>query len=489
MKKTLPLAITLALGLSPVFVAATDMDNIQQQIQQLKSDYENRIQALEQQLTQMQQDKAAVVAPAAPVAAAPAKSRASNFNPKISVILDGSYYHDNKKGGVPEMLEELDGIHNAHNHGHEEEGHEDEDEHAHAHGGLDQGFNLHSVEMVLSASVDPYFDAFTQLVFTEDSVEVEEAYFLSRGLPAGLQVKGGKFFSDIGYVNKQHPHQWDFSNQNLAYNSLLGGHGLGDLGLQLSWLPEWPVYTRLGIEAFQGRNEKMNSLVDEHHYDFEDEEYELPLEEKKSGPRMWTAFAKFSPELGHNHALQGGLFYVYSNQIQEFHGDDEDDAGDQSHALEGNSWLLGTDWVYKYDNPAAYGKGDFRLQAEYLYQVKDLDVVYHGSKAAAVGQDRRFTQDGLYLQASYGFAPRWEVGLRYDATGLINKKEGNGQLLDEWDSSDRWTAGLSFRPTEFSLLRAQFTRGNYSIGGETETANQFWLQYQLSFGEHGAHSF
>jgi hypothetical protein len=68
-------------------------------------------------------------------------------------------------------------------------------------------------------------------------------------------VKGGKFLSDFGYINRQHPHQWDFVDQNLPYLNLLGPHGLQDTGLQLTWLPKLPVYTLLGVEGLQGNQE------------------------------------------------------------------------------------------------------------------------------------------------------------------------------------------------------------------------------------------
>lgn len=495
MNKKLSLVIACVLGFSPIAQAQTDdIAVLRQQIEQLKQEYEGRIQALEQRLEKVQTTTEPSPSPTqATHSATPSSEKSSRqqvssgsaFNPAISVILDGAYYNDSDSGSVGEKLESLDGIHNAHGHAHDEEEHD----HGHDHGSMERGFNLRDVELAVSATVDPYFDARAQIVFSEDSVEVEEAYLLTRSLPAGLKVKAGKFLSDIGYINNQHPHQWDFTDAALPYQVLLGGHGLSDIGVQVSWLPELPIYTRFGIEIFQGRNEKMGSLVEEHHYEFEEAEYELPLDEEKTAPRMWTLFAKFSPDLGYNHALQGGLFFVRSNQLQELHEDDADEAGDSTHALQGKAWLIGTDWVYKYDSPRAYGQGDVRVQAEYLYQVKDLDLIYHASQAAAVGQTRKFTQDGLYLQAIYGFAPRWEAGLRYEVVGLINKLENASGTLREWDNSNRWGLNLTFRPTEYSLLRAQFTRGNYSISGEEETANQFWLQYQLSLGTHGAHTF
>src|SRR5690606_18784011 len=124
-------------------------------------------------------------------------------------------------------------------------------------------FNLRETEIALSATVDYYFDALAYVSIAEDGgVELEEAYFQTRNLPAGFKLKGGKFLSDFGYINRQHPHQWDFVDQNLAYRSLIGEHGLVDTGLQLTWLPDWPVYTQFGVELLQGRQEKFGATLE-----------------------------------------------------------------------------------------------------------------------------------------------------------------------------------------------------------------------------------
>jgi len=479
--------ITFVVGGALLPATALCTEDLRQQIQQLKQEYETRIQALEQRLESLTQPPASkVVTPGlTPLLLSDSSEQISSgtaFNPALSIIMDGVYYQDNQDGETAELAEQLDGIHQIHTH-------EGETEHEHAHGSVEEGFNVRDVELAASATVDPYFDARAQIVFSEENVAVEEAYFLTRRLPAGLQLKGGKFLSDIGYANNQHPHQWDFTDQSLPYSILLGGHGLSDSGLQLTWLPELDVYLRLGLEVFQGDNENMAALVSEHHYLFNDEEIELPLEAKKSGPRMWTSFLKFSPDLGYNHALQGGLFYVRSIQQQELHGDEPELSGDQTHALAGKSWLLGTDWVYQYDSAKPQGQGDLHIQAEYLYQVKDLALMYHASQPELVGTQRQFSQDGFYLQAVYGLAPRIEAGLRYDVVGLTNELEGPNGTLKDWDASQRWGLMLAFRPTEYSVLRAQFSRADFSIEDNSEEVNQFWLQYQLSLGVHGAHTF
>ena len=45
---------------------------------------------------------------------------------------------------------------------------------------------------------------------------------------------------------------------------------------------------------------------------------------------------------------------------------------------------------------------------------------------------------------------------------------------------------LTYKPSEFSLLRGQFRRTKY---GEGRVANEFLLQLQFAMGAHGAHPF
>ena len=265
------------------------------------------------------------------------------FNPAMSVIPNLAYYNDSRNGEGGDMIGEADGFHR----GEAEEG-------GHSHGsGLTPGFNLREVELALSGSVDPYFDAVVNLAIGSGEVDVEEAYVRTRRLPAGLQIKAGRFLSDIGYINRQHPHQWAFANQNLAHDLVLGG-GLGETGVQVTWLPPLPVYLQLGAEALQGENEAIAAYVgpgDEHFYFSE-----------ASGPRLFTGFAKFSPDLGFNHALQVGGSLARARRFQE-------EAGDTS--LEGHVWLVGLDAVYKYDSPKPHGEDDLVVQGEYLRRYEE----------------------------------------------------------------------------------------------------------------------
>ncbi len=130
------------------------------------------------------------------------------MNPAISIILDTEYYHSSLSTQELQSRSRPGFI-----------GPQDPP--------FDEGFNLRSLELGFFAPVDPYFNLYATLPITENGIEIEEAYFVTTSLPAGLQVKGGKFKSGFGRFNAFHPHAWDFVDAPLAYKLFSGGAGEG----------------------------------------------------------------------------------------------------------------------------------------------------------------------------------------------------------------------------------------------------------------------
>ena len=517
-------AVALLAPITAFPATDTEITELRAMVDQMKSQYERRIQDLEARLAKAERDatKAAtrseaaaeraeqaarvastesrpMTAPLVTPAASPqpnttglgALGSGNAFNPQISAFLDGNYYHDGIDGEGASLVglayQPSRGADQGHNHDGEEHDHE-----GHVHGAAENGFNFREAEIAFSATVDPYFDASLFLAIDGDgTVELEEGYFQTRSLPAGLRVKGGKFLSDFGYINRQHPHQWDFVDQNLPYLNLLGPHGLQDTGVQLTWLPKLPFYTLLGVEGLQGNQEIFGATVGD------DDRAALELGDTKDGPRLWTAFAKIAPEIGVNHALQLGLSYAKNTQHQEVqaHTHAHDDAHDEDHEIEihrnglaGDAQLWGVDLVYKYDGGGAHGHKGFKFQSEYLRSIKEMRIT-SSAHPEVVGSRRTLTTDGLYAQAIYGFAPKWTAGLRYDVLGMTNEISGGGKDAG-FGSSDRWTFDVTWNLSEFSRLRAQYAHNDIlEAPGERERFDAFYLQFLVSMGSHGAHAF
>ena len=172
-----------------VLAQDADLSKIREEIKQMKGTYEQRIQALEQR---------------AKTAESGAGKAESAFNPAVSLILQGTYANTSQDpntfqitGFVPSGGEV---------------------------GPPKRSFGLGETELVFSANIDPYFRGVAIAALTpENEVEVEEAYFQTLALGKGFTLKGGRFFSGIGYQNEIHQHAWDFQDAPLPYKAFLGG--------------------------------------------------------------------------------------------------------------------------------------------------------------------------------------------------------------------------------------------------------------------------
>ena len=390
------------------------------------------------------------------------------FNPEISAIVDTFFYYEDSHDGIAHVLEGLQGFGHAHPPG---DGHDHD--HGHSHG-PEKGFNLRHLELQFSAAVDPYFKATAIAAIDLDGAEIEVAEIETTGLPWGFKLKGGKFYSDFGYNNAKHAHEWDFVDPPLIYQLTRGSHGLNDTGLQLSWLAPTPFFLMAGAEVFQGDNEK--SFV--YHGDGE-----LP---EHDAPRVGVGWLKFGPNLPGNHGLQLGLFAATGKHQEEHDGNGD---GEHDHWLDGDTTFWGADFVYRYNAPHPYGRGDFVLQGEYFSRKQDLELVAHERRPDLVGNSLVNKQDGYYLQAAYGFAPRWRAGLRWEQVGLTNESKKPSGAKSDFDSSDRIGAMIDFTPSHFSRIRLQANHGTYATDHGNEHAFEVFVQWMVSLGAHGAHKF
>ncbi|MDH7598265.1 MAG: TonB-dependent receptor [Sedimentisphaerales bacterium] len=384
-----------------------------------------------------------------------------SLNPDVDVsaVLDTYWQTDDVKGTASSLIEAIDGFACAH---------------AHEHHQVEGGFNMRHMEISLSAYVDPYFKGTAIAAILEHGAEMEVAQMEALGLPYGLGLKAGKFFSDMGYLNPKHSHEWDFVDQPLVYRLLLGEHGLNEIGAQVSWLAPTPFYMLFGMEALQGKNEQSFSYIGGD---------PLPV---RDGPRFCVGWLKVAPTLGIAHTLQlGGSVAI--GRHQEAHDGDAD--GDPDHWLDGQSALFGLDLVYKQDSALPYGQGDLTIQAEYLYRNKQMRIVDHLLDPGLVGRYKIDRQDGYYLQATYGLAPRWRCGFRWDQVGLTNTTRIQGSIEHGFGSSWRISAMCDFSPSEFSRLRFQLSKGRYLADDVAQDVVEFIVQLQVSIGAHGAHAF
>lgn len=435
------LAATIAAAL-PAHADA-DLDVLRAELQELKSAYEARLQALEAKLQQAETETTA------PAEAAPPTS----FNPDISLILQGRYA-------------QLDDIEHRAISGFLPAGHDH---------GAPRGFSLDHTELVMSASVDPYFRGYFNLALADEEVEVEEAWFQTTGLGNGFSLKGGRFLSGLGYQNEQHPHAWDFADNSLMYRALFG-EAYGNDGVQLKWVAPTELYMEFGAEAGRGAS--------------------FPgTDRNANGAGSTTLFGHLGGDVGVAHSWRAGLSYLQA-RASERAGELEDLNGVEAETLfSGKSKTWVADFVWKWAPAGNASERNLKFAAEYFRRKEsgeltcgDLDPLYPSLCSGGSTGDYASTQSGFYAQGVYQFMPRWRTGYRYDRLnpGSVDFGLNNASLAVTDYRPTRHSLMLDYSPSEFSRLRLQVSQDESM---ESVSENQWFVQYIHSLGAHGAHRF
>jgi len=418
-----------------------DLKKLQEQVREL----EGRVKEAEDAATQATQ------------AAQQASSRPqseSALNPGVSVILNGVYANLSQdpatyriNGFVPTMGDVAPPT---------------------------RGFSLGESELAFAANVDHMFRGTLIAAISpdNDSIGVEEATIQTLAMPRGFTVKAGRFFSAIGYQNQIHAHAWDFTDAPLAMRAFLGGQ-LSEDGVQLRWLAPTPLYWDIGTELGRGRAFPA-SLSDS----------------GKNGARSLNFFTHVGADLGESIAWQTGLSHFRSDPSDRTYTDPTTAVTD---SFSGTSRLWVLSGILKWAPNGNSTEKNLKLQGEYFRRTEDGTLVFD-SPGAALPNGYASRQSGWYAQAVYQFMPMWRAGYRYDrldsgsvsidtsASGLTSAAF---PILAPYNPT-KHTAMVDWSPSEFSRIRLQLAR-DYSRMGQPD--NQVFLQYIMSLGAHGAHTF
>jgi hypothetical protein len=157
------------------------------------------------------------------------------------------------------------------------------------------------------------------------------------------------------------------------------------------------------------------------------------------------------------------------------------------NVFSGDSRLWLADFIWKWAPNGNPVQRNLKLQAEFFRRRESGTLAFDADNTAAAGSYAS-RQWGAYAQGAYQFMPRWSTGLRYDwlDRGDVDFAAADPSLLAPRFNPSRWTAMLSFAPSEFSRFRLQLATDKSRPG---VTDNQVRIDYQLSLGAHGAHSF
>lgn len=472
------IAIALSAHAGPALAASDDeLKALRDEVRQLRDLYEKKLDALEERLKQAEQGAAqamsvAVAAQEATVHAAAAQtpvavggrsggSGEGAFNPAITAVLNGVYGNLSRNpasyrinGFVPTRGEVSP---------------------------PNRGLSLGESELAFSANIDRFFrGTLVAALAPDDAVSVEEAHIQTLALSNGFIVKGGRFFSSTGYHNEVHAHAWDFTDVPLA-NKVFLGNQLAEDGIQIRWVAPTDLYADLGMELGRGRAFPGGPAGGR----------------QKNGVGSGNVFAHLGGDWGESTAWRAGLSHLRTSP-QDRTWDDSDAAGTAvTNSFSGRSRLWVLDGVLKWSPNGNAADTSFKLQGEYFRRSETGALIYDTAAAALGTQagDYSSRQSGWYVQGVYQFMPQWRVGYRHDrldagSTGIGLVASGaltaaDFPILDRYNPT-RNTLMLDWSPSEFSRVRLQFASDKSRAGA---TDSQFFVQYIMSLGAHGAHKF
>ncbi len=474
-------AVVLALLWSAAAPAATDdLASLKAELEALKSDYNNRVQALEQRIKAL--ENAANAAPAAPAAAPPVAAsaaaaapafpeaappaplpvpagksgNATAFNPAISMIITGNYNDlslDPATYRIAGFMPPPEGE-----------------------GPGDRSFNLGESELTVAANVDPYFFAnVTAAIQGDNSIDIEEAYFKTLALNHGFTLKGGRFFSGTGYLNEVHSHNWDFVDQPLVYQAFFAGQ-LAQDGVQLRWLAPTEYFIELGAEAGSGRS--------------------FPGTQRNSNALGSTAlFAHAGGDVGDSTSWRAGVSWLQAHSSERAYQDTDQSGTPVTDAFSGTTRTWIVDGTLKWAPHGDPTHHQLKLQGEYMHRTEDGQLAFDVT-GLNLADAYSSSQSGWYLQAVYEFIQRWRAGLRYDSMssgtpsiGLVSSGTLPATAFPALlpGSPRRTSVMVDWSLSEFSRLRAQYAWDEARAGRELD--HQLFLQYIFAIGAHGAHKF
>lgn len=435
------LAVFFALQTTAFAGNHASLDEIKKELAAIQEKYESKIAELESKIEALSSANSSGMGKASSQNLPRKAKKVSNFNPAVSIVLNG------KATTFSESSGEMEGFAVG------EEGERGR-----------EGLGIDESEFTVAANVDDkFYGSFTAAIVREDGsdiIELEEAYLQTlAGLQFidGLTIKAGRAFWTIGYLNEHHAHTDDFADRPLPYRAFFN-KAYNDDGVEVSYLLPTDFYAEVGMGAFRG---------DDFPFGGSDGE----------GIGAWSAFARVGSDIGANQSWRLGGYAL----IGEAKGGRTTEEG--AITFVGDTDLYGMDFRYTFAPTGNAREREFILQGEAFW--RDEDGTYDVGGGAVNHDD---TSVGWYAQGVYKFAQKWRAGVRYSELESPDIQAGlAGTGLDGTRHDPRSASFmLDYTNSEFSRWRFQYNHNELS---RTNNDNQFMIQYIMSIGAHGAHKY
>lgn len=254
-------------------------------------------------------------------------------------------------------------------------------------------------DVVLEGKAGGKLRYFSNLNVTAEQVTVDEAYVNFAVLPL-TQLKIGQFYSAVGRLNSQHPHDRDFIDAPVIYQRLFGDSAMLEKGFQVNHLLSQGLV--LGVEGLTATNRDQ----------FASDRMQL---------NTTSLFGRWALQMSPATRALLGASLVNGEQR----------ASDGRYYA--SQWAV-MDLTLKYDTH----NGRYWLwQSEFL------------SREANSRPTDIANQSGYYTMLLYRWHPQWRVGLRDEKSWVSDQQHLPDQhrlsMLVEYDATDwlrtRWQIG------------------------------------------------
>jgi len=342
-----------------------------------------------------------------------------------------------------------------------------------AHDPRRRGFTLQQGELSLAGAVDPYFVGEAHAVYTDELVELEEAFFTTTALPWGLQVKGGHFLTEFGRLNPLHAHAWSWIDQPIVNTRLLGGDGARNPGMRLGWLLPTPWFSEAYLGAQTARGETMVSFLG-------DAGEPATVGGRPATDRrvraledlLWLARWEHAFDVTDTLSTKAGVSGLF---------------GPNPTGADAETRVYGADVVWKW-RPRTNFRGWPFVVWETEAMKRDFEAAPVVDAAGILVRDGTTLRDwGLYTQVLWGFRHPWAAGVRYEHATGSGASVGGRDADPLRDDRTRVAPLLVWQPTEFSRLRLQY---NFDDADHlARDAHSVWFGFEVLHGSHAAHRY
>jgi hypothetical protein len=327
-------------------------------------------------------------------------------------------------------------------------------------------FLVREIEIAAGAAVDPYFrgDVFLG-VSDEEGIAIEQAFLTTTALPAGVEVRLGRFLMPFARLNLTHREALHTVEFPWVYQRFLGPEGLKGTGVQASRVfAPFGFYQELLVTAVDGLGEPVEGLRTAE-----------PIN-RRLGGLGYSARLRNYLDLSQASNVELGFSALTGERAQAL----DVPADAEVTAVARRQTTVGADFTYRW-RPLQQGLyRSLIVQAEVMRQVNEdpgelVPPLPGGVPVDFLGPRRSYT--GGFAFARYQLTRRSFLGARYDR---VQDPQADGEALNAA------SAYLEFFPSEFTKLVASYERFE---PGQGDGMNRILLQAVFALGPHKPHPF